>query len=487
MQNRGVTRPMAEDLPKDNMLKAHHANTLWIYWTLVLLGGWTLLSPISFGYLNEELWVNPSGGRGVWWSDETHTLLRAELMTASDIISGLLLMIFGWRSLKPNRPVSLWLCCFVGVWLTFAPILFWSPLSSAYYNDTLVGAIVIALTILIPGMPNMMKYMEMGDDTPRGWSYNPSSWPQRWIMIVLAFLGWVVSRYLTTFQLGYTDYVWDPFFGFESSTQKVLNSSMSHSLPISDAGLGTISYTFEFLMGWMGSSARWRTMPWMVTMFGLLVIPLGLVHIFLVISQPVIVGYWCAFCLLAALIMLPMIPLEFDEVFAMFQHMKEAKSRGDRSGSFWQIFWKGGSAEGTTPDKRSPKMIAFPDQPGAVVKSSLWGFSIPWTLSLSTILGFTVMFFPLIFDTPRGLSNILHVAGALVITVSTISMGELIRIGRYLNLPLAIAIAIGPFFYENGSLMLKSTGLITGILILLLAIPKGIIKDNFGPWNKIIK
>lgn len=78
----------------------------------------------------------------------------------------------------------------------------------------------------------------------------------------------------------------------------------------------------------------------MVTMFGLLVIPLGLVHIFLVISQPVIVGYWCAFCLLAALIMLPMIPLEFDEVFAMFQHMKEAKSRGDRSGSFGKFSGK---------------------------------------------------------------------------------------------------------------------------------------------------
>jgi hypothetical protein len=43
----------------------------------------------------------------------------------------------------------------------------------------------------------------------------------------------------------------------------------------------------------MGSPARWYTMPWMVMFFGILVIPLGLVHILLVISQPVVVGEWC--------------------------------------------------------------------------------------------------------------------------------------------------------------------------------------------------
>jgi hypothetical protein len=43
-------------------------------------------------------------------------------------------------SLTPNRPVSLWICCFVGVWLTFAPVLFWAPTAAAYLNDTIVGA-----------------------------------------------------------------------------------------------------------------------------------------------------------------------------------------------------------------------------------------------------------------------------------------------------------------------------------------------------------
>ena len=491
MDDRGVTRPLAQDFSEQKSrlqkLNKHHKNTLWIYWSLICLGLWLLASPFTFGYLNQELWVDPSGGRGAWWSDQTHTNLRAWLMFWSDIISGAVLVFFGLRSLRPNRPVSLWICCLVGMWITMAPVFFWAPTAASYYNDTIVGALVIALTILIPGMPNMIMYMKMGGDTPEGWSYNPSSWPQRWIMIVLGFAGWIVSRYLATFQLGYTDYVWDPFFGFEQGSQKVLNSSMSHAWPISDAGLGALSYTFEFLMGWMGASSRWRTMPWMVTLFGILVIPLGITHIFLVISMPVLVGAWCAFCLLAAAIMLPMIPLEVDEVFAMIQHMKEAKKRGDRGGSLWKVFWKGGEAGDAEIDKRSPEMLSFPERPGAVVKSSLWGFSSPWTLSACAVLGMGIMFLPSLFETPKTTSNIFHLGGALVITFSVIAMGEIIRSLRFLNLPLAAIIGVGPFFIESLSGAGLYVAAILSALIAFLSLPRGVVKESFGPWDKYIK
>ena len=347
MGKRGVTRPMAEmpmkkgdgqndgegqdkkDRDKDRksrddgmmmgmdqrmeMLHMHHMNTLWIYWLLIMLGIWMIASPLTFDYGIGT--VEPSGGRDVWLSLAD----RIAAMKWSDIISGLLLVFFGWRALTPNRPISVWLCCFVGIWISMAPLIFWAPTAVAYLNGTLVGALVIALTILIPGMPNMIMYMKMGSETPQGWSYNPSSWTQRGIMIALAFIGWILSRYMGAFQLGYVDYAWDPFFG--NSTENVLNSDMSHSWPISDAALGSLAYTLEFLMGFMGSPSRWRTMPWMVTFFGFLVIPLGFVSIFLVISQPLSVGAWCTFCLVTAIIMLPMIPLQIDEVAAMGQHM----------------------------------------------------------------------------------------------------------------------------------------------------------------------
>lgn len=513
MEMRGVTRPMAEmemqsgddhnhqgdhgdhHMSRDDrreMLQSHHRQTLWVYWTLPLLGCWLLVSPFSLGYLNEALWVDPSGGRGPWFAGESTVelrQLRAWLMTVSDLVCGVLLLVFGWRSLLPNRPISLWACCFVGVWLTFAPVLFWAPTAAAYMNDSIVGILVMSLTILIPGMPNMIMYMQHGPPTPPGWSYNPSSWPQRWIMIALGFLGFVVSRYLAMFQLGYIDYVWDPFFGFRDGTEKVLNSKMSHMWPISDGGLGAVSYTFEFLMGYMGSPSRWRTMPWMVAFFGILVIPLGMTHIILVISQPVIVHAWCSMCLLAALIMLPMIPLEVDEVVAMCQHVRQAKARGDRGGSFWAIFWKGGLAEDCEPDERSPELLQFPEKPCALFQASIWGMTFPWTLVVSTVLGVVVMTCPTLFGVSieSHAADISHLGGALIVTVSVIAMGEVVRMGRYLNVLLGLIVAVGPWMLAQDSVGFAVTNTLLGLATIALAIPRGRKRESYGEWDRYVR
>jgi uncharacterized membrane protein len=469
------------------MLHMHHKQTLWVYWTIVMLGFWLLAAPFSFGYMNESLWVDPSGDRGVWFSDQTHTELRAILMTVSDVVCGLALLVFGWRGLTPNRPVSLWICCLIGVWLTFAPVLFWAPTLGAYLNDALVGAWLIALAILIPGMPNMMMYMQMGDPQPPGWSYNPSSWPQRWIMIAMGFAGLLVSRYLAMFQLGYIDYVWDPFFGFNANTKQVLNSPMSHAWPISDAGLGSISYTFEFLMGFMGSPARWRTMPWMVAFFGVLVVPLGLTHIILVISQPVVVGDWCTMCLLAAAIMLPMIPLEVDEVVAMCQHVLRAKRRGDHDGSLWAIFWKGGQGDEAQADDRSPELMELPQRPGQVLLASIWGISFPWTLLVSAALGVWLMFVPSALGVEKPASHVEHLVGALIVTVSVIAMGEVVRIGRYLNLLLGLLVIGGPWFFDGATTASTVNAALVGLAVIALSIPRGPKTETYGTWDRWVR
>src|SRR5690606_34911266 len=114
----------------------------------------------------------------------------------------------------------------------------------------------------------------------------------------------------------------------------------------------------------------------------------------LVISQPLLVHQWCTLCLVAAAIMLPMIPLEADEVVAMLQHVKQAKRRGDRGGSLWAIFWKGGRADGCTPDERSPALVELPNAPQHVLHSAVWGMSVPWSLLASTVAGVVLMFLP---------------------------------------------------------------------------------------------
>lgn len=520
MESRGVSRPMALDLAPDepqseddagsvaghghgdgpdhsedhghgepysearySMLRRHHQHTLWVPWAILLLGLWTLLAPFQFGYLNESLWVDPSGGRGVWSSDQTHTALRAWLMTGSDIVSGLLLVFFGWRALRPNRPVSLWLACGVGAWLSFAPLLFWAPTAAAYASDTLVGMLVISLTILVPGMPNMILYMRMGPPVPPGWTYNPSSWPQRWILIVTGFAGLLASRYLAMFQLGYVDSIWDPFFG--DGTRRVLNSGMSHGLPISDAALGTFAYTFEFLMGFMGSPSRWRTMPWMVTLFGILVIPLGLVHILLVVSQPVLVGFWCTFCLIAAAFMLPMIPLEVDEVIAMAQHLGQSRRRGT---SLWTAFWKGGPPEEeATEDHRSPPLVDLPQRPGAVLAASVWGMSVPWSLALSGAIGLLCMVAPDLLGVARPASSGLQLLGALVVVVSVICMGEVLRVGRYLNVPLGAGLALLPWLFSGAPGSAQGLALASGIAVLVLAFPRGPVRERYGSWDRFVR
>lgn len=490
MGKRGVTRPMMSGHRKEGgphkmsgeqrreMLHMHHMQTLWIYWTLIMLGIWMVMSPLTFSYGIGT--VEPSGGRDLWLS----LAERVIIMKWSDIISGLLLIFFGWRSLTPNRPYSLWACCFIGIWISTAPLVFWAPTAVAYVNGTLVGALIIALTILIPGMPNMIMFMKMGSEVPSGWSYNPSSWPQRSIMIALGFIGWIASRYLGAYQLGYIDYAWDPFFG--NSSMQVLNSDMSHSWPVSDAALGSLTYTFEFLMGFMGGTSRWRTMPWMVTLFGILVIPLGFVSIFLVISQPLSVGAWCTICLLTAIIMLPMIPLEIDEVIAMGQHMVQRKRKGD---SLWKVFWKGGKPVEHNTDERSPQLAKFPQKPKKVFMASIWGMSFPWTLSVSTILGIWLMFAPAVFGVgiETTAADINHLTGALIAVVAVVCMGEVLRAGRYLNVLLGLVVAVVPWFVQDGNVALNISGTITGLVVAVISIPRGQKTERYGLWDRFVK
>lgn len=490
MSNRGSTRPAETtgDGTRQEALEQHHRQTLWVPWTLVLLGVWLLVAPSAFGYGNPDLWTVPSGGRGVWFSDRTLDALRADLTIWSDLVAGAALVVFGWRSLRPDRPVSRWVACLVGVWLVFAPVLLWAPTAAAFVNDSLVGMLVIALAILIPGMPNMPKYMVHGGDTPPGWSYNPSSWPQRAILIALGFAGLIVSRYLAAYQMGYVDVLWDPFFGWSTGTQAVLDSQMSHGWPVSDAGMGAVAYAFEFLMGYMGGTARWRTMPWMVTIFGILVIPLGLAHIALVMSQPVVVHAWCTFCLVAAALMLPMIPLEVDEVVAMGQHLRRSRRRGDRGGSLWRVFWLGGGSEDSTHDERTPPLVDLHQRPGPVLGSSVWGFTAAWNLGAGALLGLALLAAPAVFgvDIRTPAADLAHIGGAAVLVVAVVAMGDVLRFLRYMNVAAGLAIAVLVLPVAGVSPYSVTVAAI-GVATAALSLRRGPIPERYGAWQRILR
>jgi uncharacterized membrane protein len=169
---------------------------------------------------------------------------------------------------------------------------------------------------------------------PPGWDYNPASWPQRIPIIILAMVGFFVALYLALYQWRILDTVWEPFFGDGSIA--ILNSSISHILPIPDAALGAFGYLIDAVAGVIGGTRRWRSMPWIVILFGLAVGPLGLVSLMLVVFQPVLFNSWCTLCLLSAIISVVMIGSAMDEFLASMQYLKRVKKSGT---SVWKAFW----------------------------------------------------------------------------------------------------------------------------------------------------
>lgn len=415
----------------------------WSQIPLLVLGLWLIVSPFSLGYRSVPL---------IW----------------SDIISGILVTALAVIAFRTKRVWAAWANAFVGLWLAFAPIAFWAPDAAAYANDTLMGMFVITFAVLIPMMMTMP-----GAEIPLGWSYNPSTWLQRAPILALGLLSFFLARYMTAFQLGHITSAWDPIFG--NGTALVLGSDLSKSFPISDGGLGAFTYLVELLSGFMGDPRRWRTMPWMVALFGFMVIPLGVVSVVLIMLQPIIIGAWCTVCLLSALFMLIMIALSLDEVIAMLQFLMQTHHAGK---SVWRAFWLGGDALGDNLTPQRPE-TTNPHQ-------MFWGVTIPWNLLATTLLGAWLMFAPAIFQTQGQAADSDHILGALVVTVAIIAFAEVTRAVRFINIALAIGIIVLPWIFGGATFASGINSLIIGVLIIALSISPGKIKNTYGGWNALI-
>ncbi|MGH9153985.1 MAG: vitamin K epoxide reductase family protein [Acidimicrobiales bacterium] len=461
----------------DRSVEQHTARTLWLLSLVALLGVWLIFAPSTFGYGDPG-----QAAAGVRDTTSTRGLssiaTRGRWMTWSDIASGVALVVLAGLSLKATRYWSRWAACLVGAWLMFAPLVFWAPDEAAYLNGMLVGALVIALTVLIPEMPGMMAVMKPGPERPPGWTYNPSSWLQRAPIIALGWVGFFFARLMAAYQFGYIDNLWDPFFG--NGTEEILDSDLSMAWPVSDAGLGVFAYTIEALMGYMGGTDRWRTMPWMVTFFGFLVIPLSSVSIFLIIMQPVSVGTWSTYALITAAAMLVMIPLTLDEVAAMVQFV--ARKRREGAG-LWRTFWYGDTVAGGGSDDRSPR---YPAALGPAAGASVWGMSMPLTLLASTAIGLWLMAAPAALGTTGGAADSDHMVGALVVCVAVIAMAEVGRAVRFVNVAFGVWLALAPLLVDGGASYAASS-ILSGLALVVLSLPRGPVRERYGTLNGLVR
>lgn len=416
-----------------------NTDRLWTFFAFALLGFWLLTAPATFGFHSRPLII-------------------------SNWISGILLVLLGLG--RSPRGIWLWVVAGLGIWLQFTPLLFWAPEAASYLNDTLVGVLLILFSLILYPLPGTLP--DTGAAVPPGWSYNPSSWPTRIVIGFLAFLCWMISRYLAAYQLGYIDTVWEPFF--TPGTKSVLESTVSKAFPVPDAGLGAMAYTLEFFSAFLGGKNRWRTAPWAVLIFGILVIPVSLVSVLLIILQPLAVGTWCTLCLATASCMLAGIPFAVGEVAATIQYLKSKEK------PFFTLLFQGGLCPKAKVDA---KAVPLGSSLGALWRSARTGVSVPWNLFLSVIVGLCLMAAPALFRLQGVARDSDPIAGALAIVVSVVSMAEGFRGARRLNCLLGIWM-LAQLFWLDSTFAASIYHALAAALLILLSFRKGTILEKSG-------
>lgn len=439
---------------KQEVHEKHHRKISWVFYANMVLGLWLLAGPPTLGYKVPEMVYN-------------------------DLIAGALLIILSYFALKPYNLWAQWSVVFLGVLMFVTPMLFWVKEAAAFLNNYMIATLVIGFSIVIAKQPGIKLFAQKGPNVPPGWSYNPSSWNQRVPVIFLAWLGFFIARYLGAFQLGFIDSAWDPFFG--DGTEQVLESKVSKSFPVSDATLGAFSYILDVLFGYAGNTHRWRTMPWVVIIFGILIVPLGVVSITLIILQPVSVGAWCTLCLCSALVSLIMIPFSVDEVVATCQLMIHEKKKRNRS--YWNTLWLGGTIEGgEIEEPKDPKKLL----PITLKESKRDILIKPWNLFLIIFIGVWIMLAPSVLGYSGTMADSDHVVGALIVTFGVISMSEVARPARFINILFGGWLIAAPFVFNPDGNSAMWNGIIAGVLLIGLCLPKGKVEDKRGGFDKYI-
>ncbi|PJK28203.1 vitamin K epoxide reductase family protein [Minwuia thermotolerans] len=439
--------------------RREHRNNLWGHWTNMGLAFWLMTSPPLLDY--QDPWM-------VW----------------SDVASGVALLVFAFISLSWRHAWARWVTAAVGIWVMAAPLVFWAPSGVAYLNGTLVGMLVICFAVAVRPPPGVTAVAsQTGPTIPKGWPFSPSSWYQRVPIIVLAVVGLLISRYLAAYQLEAIPGVWEPFFpgneAGKNGTEEIITSSVSEAWPVPDAGLGALTYALEIIVGLIGSARRWRTMPWLVTIFGIMIVPLGAISIFFIVIQPIMIGTYCTLCLIAAAAMLIQIPYSVDELVATGQFL----ARRHRAGRpVLRIFFTGDTDEGAWEEVTDD----FERSPWGIVREMvIGGVSLPWNLALCLLAGVWLMFTPLVLGFEGTMANVSHLVGSVAITVTVTALAAPLRAVRFLNLVLAACLLATPFMIGAGMAGWASC-IGSALALTAFSIRRGHIRDSFGSWDRWI-
>lgn len=176
---------------------------------------------------------------------------------------------------------------------------------------------------------------------PKPWDYNPSKWSQRVAVSIVAAIPFFIAVYMGLFQWGLIPTVWDPIF--KEGSNLVLTSNVSHKMiswfKIPDSILGALAYLGDIIFAMAGSIRRWQYRPWLVVLFGIDVIPLGIVSAILVVLQGAVVGYWCFLCLVTAVFSIVLVIMAYDEVWSCLLYLYRVWKISKSPKILWNAFW----------------------------------------------------------------------------------------------------------------------------------------------------
>jgi hypothetical protein len=192
-----------------------------------------------------------------------------------------------------------------------------------------------------------------------------------------------------------------------------------------------------------------------------------------------VIGTWCTLCLLAALAMLVMIPFSLDELVAMGQFLVWSR-RADKS--LWRMFFMGGAMAGGKEDEE-PDLASLT----STVTMMMQGVTAPWTLTLSIVLGLSLMFTRLTFGTVPPMANSDHLIGALVITTAFIAMAEVARPLRFLNALFGVWLLVAPWILGGASPLATGMDMAVGLAVIGLSLRRGTrSQHHYASWDRFV-
>jgi len=218
-------------------------------------------------------------------------------------------------------------------------------------------------------------------------------------------------------------------------------------------------------------------MPWAVMLFGVLVVPIGVVSIVLVVLQPLAVGTWCSLGLLTALLTVFMVAPAVDEIVASGQFLLRSRRVGR---PFWRTFWRGGTEPGT-------QETVLPAGPlSRELASGMELTSIPWNLVVCAALGVWLIAAPSVLGLSGHAYSNSILSGALVAMFAVIGFGETARPARLVNVLVGLWLVMSPLVLWNDASGLRWPEAAAGVAVILLSLRRGQVEGRYGSWERAL-